>query len=406
MPGFRWSTRLPLLLALAALATPVLAYKFPPITEQERALTQVPSDPGAPAVVLFEIAELKIMDYPREVSSFLEVQVRLKILTEEGKEHGEVSIRHSAYNRLKSFEGRTVLPDGREVPLREDAVFEQRSSRARKRYVTKAAFPAVEVGAIVDYRYVQRWDDIFFLEPWYFSNRIPTLVSEFRFVRPANMSVHPWAVQVGRKQFQVSEKQILRGTMTRLRMENIPGVPEEPFSFPFADLSTQFMAVPKEVFRSSTRVALLDSWETVCANFETGMYSSVRRKNDRAEKLAVELAAGASSSREKITAIYTFVRDDVRTLSSDWVGVSDDAGVDRVLAEKQGRSAEKALLVQAMLAAVKVKSRLVWAADRQLGRIYPEVANPWWFDKVLVLVELDGERIFLDPSDRRLAFGR
>ncbi|MCP4574153.1 MAG: hypothetical protein GY838_17465, partial [bacterium] len=42
----------------------------------------------------------------------------------------------------------------------------------------------------------------------------------------------------------------------------------------------------------------------------------------------------------------------------------------------------------------------------QLGRIYPEVANPWWFDKVLVLVELDGERIFLDPSDRRLAFGR
>ncbi len=81
-------------------------------------------------------------------------------------------------------------------------------------------------------------------------------------------------------------------------------------------------------------------------------------------------------------------------------GLPDDSGVDRVLAENQ------ALLVQAMLAAVKVKSRLVWAADRQLGRIYPDVANPWWFDKLLVLVELDGERIFLDPGDRGLAFGR
>ncbi|MCP4545837.1 MAG: hypothetical protein GY835_05145, partial [bacterium] len=119
MPGFRWSPKLPLLLALAlaALAAPALANKFPPITEEERALTRVASDPGAPAVVLFQIAELNIMDYPREVSSLLEVQVRLKILTEEGKEHGEVSIRHSAYNRLKSFVGRTVLPDGREVPL-------------------------------------------------------------------------------------------------------------------------------------------------------------------------------------------------------------------------------------------------------------------------------------------------
>jgi hypothetical protein len=59
-----------------------------------------------------------------------------------------------------------------------------------------------------------------------------------------------------------------------------------------------------------------------------------------------------------------------------------------------------------MLKAVKVDSRLVWVRDRADGTVDPQLPNPAWFDNVLVMVELDGQRVFLDPTDSSLGFGQ
>jgi hypothetical protein len=155
----------PILLALAAAAT-AEAEAFPPITDDERTLTAVPGQPNAPAVMLFRKGELRMMDLAnQDVSSLLSVRVRLKILTEAGKAHGDVLITHSGSVRLQGFDGRTVLPDGTVVPVPRDATFKRTASRSRRLYVTSVAFPAVQVGAILDYQYTVRWDSIFFLEP-------------------------------------------------------------------------------------------------------------------------------------------------------------------------------------------------------------------------------------------------
>src|SRR6185436_15348368 len=168
---------LPLLLAALAgitLGGPVLAADFPPITDQERALTAVPGEPNAPAVVLFKKSELLMMGYGTrgQISSSLMVKARTKILTEEGKSRGEVSIPHSDFIRLQGFQGRTVLPDGRVMPLPADARFERKVSARQKRSVTSVAFPGVEVGAILDYQFELRFDSPYYLEPWYFSDEL------------------------------------------------------------------------------------------------------------------------------------------------------------------------------------------------------------------------------------------
>ena len=81
-------------------------------------------------------------------------------------------------------------------------------------------------------------------------------------------------------------------------------------------------------------------------------------------------------------------------------------GLQQILAERRGTPAEKALLLQTLLKAVDISSALVWARDRNQGEIDFQVANPNWFDAVLVVVESDGKRAVLDPSDRALAFGQ
>ncbi len=394
------------LLLLALLAGPLAAADFPPISDAERALDAVPGQPGAPAVVLYEKAELKLLDYPKEVSSYLKVKVRLKILTEEGKDFGEVEIPHSGFYRLTQIEGRTTLPGGRTVPLPKDAIFEERRSRSAKSFVTKLVFPAVEVGAILDYRYTVRWDHLFFLEPWYFHSRVPTRRSEITYIKPGNLALQPWAVQTQpQRPLQSETKKTPKGAVIRVWVEDLPGIPEEPLSFPFADLSNRIMMVPLSIFLSSGKWPLLDSWEGTCELFADD-YRNARRNDRQAKKHAAGLAAGEASLLDKIAVLHAFVRDEIRTDLAVGVGIRDDEKVDKVLAERRGRPLAKALVLQSMLAGLKVDSDLVWVADRTSGRADLSVANPWWFDAALVRVEVDRQAIWLDPVDRSVGFGR
>ncbi len=393
-----------LILCCLLLVLPAAADDFPPISDAERALEAVPNQPGAPAVVLFKKAELKLQDYPREVSSYLKVELRLKILTEEGKTYGEVEIPHSGYYRLKQIEGRTVLPDGRVVALPEDAVFEEQRSRSARTFVTKLVFPAVEVGAILDYRYTVRWDDLFFLEPWYFHGEVPTLLSEIVYVKPGNLALQPWGVQAPGSEVRSEVRTTPRGKETRLWAENLPGIPDEPLSFSFNDLSSRFMMVPVAVHVSGYRQPLMGSWEDTCGLFDDA-YRGVRNKSRAARKQAAALAARETSLVDKIAGLHAFVRDEIQTRPAIGVGIDDDDRVDKVLEERRGTPIAKALLLQAMLDAVKVDSDLVWVADRTAGRPDLKVANPWWFDAALVRLEIDGEPVYLDPADRSAGFG-
>ena len=108
---------------------------------------------------------------------------------------------------------------------------------------------------------------------------------------------------------------------------------------------------------------------------------------------------------DKALALYRFVRDEID--DGGRLGRRLARGLERRLRARR-RSwapAEKALLLQTLLAAAGIESRTVWAANRKDGLVNMNFATPWWFDRMLVAVDLEGKRIFLDPSDRSLAFG-
>ena len=163
--------------------------------------------------------------------------------------------------------------------------------------------------------------------------------------------------------------------------------------------------VPKSIRLSGQVVPLLDTWQDVYELYDIE-YRRARRKDRRAKRHAAALTAGASSPLEEMRALHAFLRDEVTTLPTFAIGLEEGETADGVLEARRGTPAGKAILLQAMLAARKTDARLVWAADRENGIIDLEVANPWWFDRVLVRVELDGEPMLLDPSDPSVAAGR
>ncbi|HBL25984.1 MAG TPA: hypothetical protein DD490_04025, partial [Acidobacteria bacterium] len=357
----------PLLLAsllTLGLGGAVRAVEFPPVTDAERALTAVPGEPNAPAVVLFKKSEFLMMGYGTQgqISSSFLVEVRTKILTEEGKNLGEVSIAHSDFVRLQGFQGRTVLPDGRVLPLPDDAKFERKVSTRQKRSVTSVAFPGVTVGAILDYRYELRFDSMYFLEPWYFSDELPVLHSEVTFKIPAEVRAKAWSSDPYKVGLHTESRQTTLGTEVRVWADNLPSVPDEPYGVPFVDLATQMMLLPTVYQTAYEHTELMASWESVCRLFDE-LYQKARRKEGDAAKQARGLAA-TGGAQQKAEAVFRFVRDTIETEDGEGIWGGEGSSVGKTLADRRGTTPDKALLLQTMLDAVGVSSRLVWAAGR------------------------------------------
>ncbi len=408
---FCWSTAsarvLGVMLLLAAARTQ--AADFPPVTDEERSLTAVPGEPNAPSVVLFKKGEFLMAGYGPQSgsqSSYLRIQVRRKILTEEGKSSGgEVTISHSDFARMHGFQARTVLPDGRVIPVAADAKFVRKTSQSHRTFATAVAFPSVQVGAILDYQYELRFDTIYFLEPWYFSEDVPVRYAEITFKVPLEIKAQAWSrapmrVKIERPPAEKSSQ----GYLMKAWAKDLPSVPDDPYGPPYTDLAAQMMLLPSSYTNEIQHEALLESWPKV-SELLGGYYDQVRRRDSGVARKAQEIA-GSGAPQEKSEALYRFVRDQLATDPYQGVIVSPDESLGKILSQGHADRAEKALLLQAMLKAAKIDSRLVWAGDRVRGVIDPQLPNPNWFDAVFVLLELDGKRVFLDPADRALGFGQ
>jgi hypothetical protein len=382
------------------------AADFPPVTDAERALTAVAGEPNATAVVLFKKAELLMMGYgvsSGATSSHLTIQARVKILTEEGKSNGEIAISHSDFTRLRNFQARTVLPDGRVVPVPSDAKFLRKESRSKKFYTTAVAFPAVEVGAILDYQYELVFDSIYYLEPWYFSEDVPVRYSEIVFKTPSELRAHVWNRSSSGVKIQTDMKKTSVGYETRAWAENLPSVADDPYGPPFTDLATQMLLLPAAWDDADVHEPLMESWPKTCELI--GKYYDFVRRRDSGVAAKARETANSGSPRQKAEALYRFVRDQIETGPFIGVIADPDASLAKILEKRQADRAEKALLLQSMLKAVKIESQLVWAGNRNRGTMDPQLPNPNWFDTVLVMVDLDGQRTYLDPTDRALGFG-
>jgi hypothetical protein len=391
------------ILACLLFANGARAADFPPITDEERAVTSVPGEPNAPAVVLFKKGEFLMWGYSYKDGSVLKIQARLKILTEEGRKSSEITIAHGSYGKLQSFAARTVLPDGRIIPVSPDAKFVRKTSRLYRTSVTAVAFPSVEVGAILDFQYEILLESMY-PDPWFLSDDVPVRHTEVVFRTPPGVRSHLWKRNPFSVKIETEQRNTSRGVEVRAWAANLPAIPGDPYGPPHGDLATQVLLLPIYDASGSIYYSLHESWPKVCEG-SVFTYGEVRRKDWGVAEQARQ-TAGSGAPRQQAEALYRFVRDEIETEPYVGTYVSWQSSLKKALSERRGLIAEKALLLQSMLKAVKIDSRLVWAADRDRGAIDMQVPMRSWFDRVLVMVELDGQRIFLDPSGHALGFGQ
>ena len=393
-----------LFLGLVFCSTLLPAADFPAVTDELKTMTEVPGHPGAAAVIVFKDADLHFRDYPTEASSRMDVRIRIKILTEEGLGYGEIQIAHSRQLRLDMFKGRTVTPSGQVFEVDKDAMFREVASKSEKIFVTKVAFPSVEVGSIVDYSYTLYWDDFFYLEPWLFHDDLPVMSSTIQYHKPDNLGFQTWGRETSAEKFQVDQRKSKGATTITVSLKNLGALPDEPSSFPRRDLTSRFMVIPTVLMVAGTQISLLDSWKSLCSTTDD-LYKSFLKKKKVLKGRTQSLISGATTQREKADRIFRWVRDEIVHVGLRDIWVDEQRSIQDAIEGKSASHTEKALILEAMLGFIGIEAERLWIADRFEGRIETRVANPLWFDGMILRAEIDGETVYMDPSRKTLAFG-
>jgi hypothetical protein len=79
--------------------------------------------------------------------------------------------------------------------------------------------------------------------------------------------------------------------------------------------------------------------------------------------------------------------------------------LDQVFRDREGTMTQKALVLQQMLDTLDIESSIGLTGSRVSGVIDTTVIDPTQFNATIVVAQVGGERVFLDPSDPRLGYG-
>jgi hypothetical protein len=164
-----------------------------PITQEDLALTAEPKAPRAPAIYLYRQVDRD--DNAHNERTYL----RIKILTEEGRNRANVIIRFNRNGEsVRELEARTIHPDGTIVNFdgryTDEPIMDARAAHLMGRAFT---LPDVEVGSIIEYRYLHQMSSGFVLNStWTLSADLYTRLARFSIEPYSRFSVR-WTAPVG-----------------------------------------------------------------------------------------------------------------------------------------------------------------------------------------------------------------
>jgi len=414
---FRAPYRLLLLPLLLTFAAPwSTAADWPPIAPEEQAMTSIPEQPGAPAVILSR------EETDNDLLHFHSTYVRIKVFTEAGREYANVQIPYDRHGgTIGGVAGRTVHADGSVVPFEGKPLDKIIVKQHDLRYQVKSfTLPDVQVGSIIEYRYSFRYSDTILIQPnWtmqqdLFQKKATFKNTPYDFKR-SNMSVILGNGQLASgvnwtsympKDHQPQMRTTPMSYWVDLQMNNIPAFVEEPFQQPANTLKWRVN------FYYTSHTKMEDFWKDAGKSWNKRVENFMGRKNGVPEAVAQTVAAG-DPPEQKVRKIYEYVSQlenqsyiPSRAQQEEHaLGLKPDHGAEDVLRQRSGDHDDLARLFIAMVRAAGIPAGLMWVPDRTENFFDEQYLDTDQFDAEIAVVQLNGKDVFLDPGSKFCPYG-
>jgi hypothetical protein len=386
------------LLILVSAYPALVRAQFQAPTAEELKMTADPKAPGAAAVYLdYE----ETADSANHTGSIYE---RIKVLTEKGKETATVTLPYEhGVDKVTDIEGRTVHSDGTVIPLTAKPS-DLMDVKVKGFQMNSIVFtlPDVEVGSILEFRVkLRRDDDWYYLPTWQIQRKF--------FVHKAHYSFHPSSFQnLMYSAYVGPDAKVIQGKKDIIALD-ITDVPPEPDDDWMPPLNTLRWRVEFFSNRFATSQAFWDdarkNWATWIENFTdpTGTL----------KKAVAGIVAPGDTDEQKAAKIYAAVQkldntDFSRTKSEaerKKEGLKDIVKAEDVWKQQSGSADDIALLYASMARAAGLKVWPVYLVNRNRAIFDLTYLSDSQFDNDIVIVELGGKSVYLDPGQKMCPFG-
>ena len=389
-------------LLLLAVAAPALVYaQFQQPTPEELKMTADPKAPGASAVYLYHE---EIYDGPAHFSSFYE---RIKVLTEKGKELATVSVPYEpSVDRVANIEGRTIHADGTVIPLTaKPSDLMDVKTKGYQRNSVVFTLPSVEVGSILEYRLkLRRDDDWTFFPTWKVQRALFVRKAHFSF-RPTSFINMMYAVNLGDSDVKVTQD---KKDVFSLDITDVPPEPDDDWMPPMNTLRWRV-----EFFRNNNGFTTEEAFWDNARKYWANWIRDFTDPTGPIKKAVAEIVAPSDTDEQKAAKIYGAVQkldntDFSRTKSKaerKKEKLKDIVKAEDVWKQQSGSADDIALLYAAMARAAGLKVWPAYLVNRNRAMFDMTYLSDSQFDNDIVIVELDGKSVYLDPGQKMCPFG-
>jgi hypothetical protein len=422
----RSALRITLAIAAVSAAAPAArADQWTVPTPEELAMTSQVGAPGASAVYLFR--EEKTEDRLHMYSEY----VRLKVLTDGGKEFANVELKYASGGRMNytvtDVAGRTIHPDGTIIPFTGKPY--ERMVAKTQGYQEKAkvfTLPDVTVGSIIEYRYKLRWEDNMYSAPhwivqtnlylrkahfqWYPTDRQLTTSDE----RGQLVNTIAWMpiLPAGTEVKQTALPGAVMGNSREgsmvidLDVHDIPPSPKEEYMPPIGSLGYRvlFYFTP---YRTAD-----EYWKGEDKHWSKGQDRFIG-PGPVVGAAVQQLVSPADTQEQKLKKIYAAVEEientdytRQRSHNEDKAeGLSDVKTTDDIWTRKRGSSDQIADLFVAMARASGMKAYAMAVTNRDRSLFIKGYLSVSQLDDDIAIVSVDGKEQFFDPGSRYCPYG-
>jgi len=389
------------------------------ITHEELALKQSGIDTASYARVLDEFGEAYI-DNDGENNLLLEYHVKIKILSKQGLDQANFLVQLRKGDRgkesIRAIEAYTynlVNNSIKQTQMDKSQIFTTNANQYWDE--CKFTLPAVQVGSVIEVKYILESPFIFNFWPWKFQREIPKLRSEFWARIPANydynMSVR------GLLPLKTQEQSLVKDCFTphaykadcglyKFSMEDVPAFVEEDYMTAKSNFIAGIEFELSEVKYFDGRVIkYTKSWKDVDKEMNTHEDFGVQIKRGRNvwQNQVAEITKAESDPRKQAESIYRRMQDWFTW--NDNYGKYTELGVKKALESKKGNVGDINLSLVAALQEAGLDADPVILATREAGlpnQLYPVISD---FNYVVANVLIGNEKYLLDATDPLLPFG-
>jgi hypothetical protein len=347
-------------------------------------------------------------EIPRTV---LTHHIRIKIFNDRGREsESTIDIPYLSNNKIKDIAGRTIKADGSIVELKKDSVFEREIVRASgiKIKAKSFAMPAVEPGAIIEYRWTEiRGDQLASYIRLELQRDIPVQLVTY-YIKPYTASWFPYAMRLITFHGQNSPLQKEKDGFYSTTMTNVPAFRAEPNMPPEDEVRPWILVYYSEDKKLSPEKYWKEYGKEVYER-----YKPIMKVNDDIRKAATATIGDAATPEVKLERLVEFCRSKIKNVHDDASGLTaddlkklkDNKSPADTLKRAYGSGLDIDLLFGALATAAGFEVRVAKVSDRSDTFFNPNFADSYFLSSYDIAVRVGDQWRFFDPAGSYLPIG-